>query len=127
HFLAQLWSQLVARRDRHFVLNSRVIRQHYVPMRAVAKKPNARGVLALDNLYDAAFRTAIRFSSLDTRQHPIAMHRVRHGIAADEEITFDAGNRLIGHQETVSIAVRHDSSGNQIRIDASTSRASPIS
>ena len=107
------------------MLDPRVVRQHNVSMGTVAEKPHDRRILPLENLYDAAFCAAIRFSSLDARQHSVAMHRVRHGIAPDEKVAFHARNWFIWHQETVSVAVRHDSSGNQIRIRASTSRACP--
>ena len=57
--------------------------------------------------------------------HAAGIHYIRAGIAPDEKVAFHARNRLIWHQETVSVAVRHHSSGNQIRIGAFTGRVCP--
>src|SRR5215469_14713187 len=110
HLLTQLRSQFVSWRDGYLVLDSRVIRQNYVSMRAVPEKPDDRRILALKNLYHAAFCAPVGFSSFDARQHAVAIHRVSHAIAPDEKVAFHARNRRVRHQEAVPIAVRDHSS-----------------
>ena len=81
-----------------------------------------RRVFALDHLHHAAFRAAVGAPPLDARENVIAMHRVRQMVAPDKKIAFHARNWFVRHNEAVSIPVRDNASGNQIRIVASPGR-----
>ena len=115
-FFAQFRRQLFARRNRDFVENPRVIREDDVAVRAVAKKSHKRGVRALEDLNHAPFRAAVSTPTFDAGEDVIAVHGIAQIIAADKKIAFHPGHRRIRHHETVSIAMRYDSSGNQIGI-----------
>ena len=121
-FFAQFRSQLVARRNRHFVKDARVVGKHDVAVRPVAKESDERRMLALDDLHDAAFGASVGAAALDSRENAIAVHRVRHVIASDKKIAFDAWDRLVRHHEAVAVAMRNNSTGNKIRIVASPGR-----
>ena len=56
--------------------DARVVRKHVIAVRSVAEQADERGMLALDDLHDAAFRAAIGPAALDAREHAIAVHRV---------------------------------------------------
>ena len=99
-----------------FLRDARVVGQHVISVRAVAKKADDRRVLALDDLHDAAFGAAVGTAPLDAREHAVAVHGVAQIVAADEEIAFDARDRLIRDDEAVAIAMRDDAARNQIRI-----------
>ena len=73
-------------------------------------------MLALDDLHHPAFGAAIGTPSLDARQDAVAVHRVAQIVATDKKIALHPRHGLIRDEETVSVAMRHDSSGNQIRI-----------
>src|ERR1700735_1057982 len=75
-FLAQSRGQLVTRRNQHFVQDARVVRENDVSLRALAEEADQRGMLALDNLYHAAFGAAVRAAALDTAENAVAVHRV---------------------------------------------------
>ena len=104
-FFAQCGRELVARRNDDFVLHARVVRQDDIAVRAVAEKADDGGMLALDDLDDAAFGAAIVAAANNAREDAIAVHGVAHIVAADEEIAVDAGNGLVGHNEAVAIAM----------------------
>ena len=109
--------QFFARRNQHFVQNARVVWQHVISVRAVAEKSRRSSDAARSTTsHDAAFGATVRAAPLDAREHVIAMHRVAQIVAADEQISFHARDRLIRHHETVTIAMRHESAGNQIRV-----------
>ena len=87
-----------------------------IAVRAVAEKADEVGCCALDNLHDAPFGAAVGAAAHDARKHAVAVHGVAEIVAADEEIAVDARNGLVGHNETVAVAMRDDAAGNQIRI-----------
>jgi hypothetical protein len=97
------------------VLDARVVGQHDVAVRAVAEQADERGMFALDNLHDAAFGAAVRAAAFDAREDAIAVHGVAHAVAADEEVAFDARNRLVGDEKAVAIAMGDHAAGNEIR------------
>jgi hypothetical protein len=76
---------------------------------AVAKQADYRGVLALDDLNDSPFRASVRTATLDSRQHPVSVHRVFEAVATDEKVTIDLRDRFVRHHESVAIAVRDES------------------
>ncbi len=47
-----------------------------IPLRAVAKQTDQRGMLAFDDLHDATFGAAIGTATLDASQHAIAVHGI---------------------------------------------------
>jgi hypothetical protein len=73
-------------------------------------------MLALDDLYDASFSASIRPAMYDACENPVAVHRVVYIVARNEEIAFDAGNRRVGHNESVAFPVRDHSPGDEIRV-----------
>ncbi len=120
--LPQFGSQLIARRNRDLVENAGVVGQNVISVRAVAEKADEGGVLAFDDLHDAAFGAAVRAAALDAGQHSIAVHRVAKIVATDEEIAVNARNRMFRDEKTVAVAVRDDAAGNQIRIAGAPER-----
>ena len=100
--LAQLGRQFLARGNQHFVMDARVVGQHVVAVRAVAEQAHERGILALDDLHDAAFGAAVGAAALDAREHAVAVHGVGEVVAADEEIAVDSRDRRIGNEESRS-------------------------
>jgi hypothetical protein len=117
-FLAQFGRQLLARGNRHFVEDARVVRQHVITLGTVSKQADDRGMFALDDLDDAAFGATVGAAALDACQDAIAVHGVVESIAADEEIAIDFWNRLIGDKKAIAVSVRDDSSGDEIRFVA---------
>ena len=89
-----------------------------IALRAVAEEANDRGMFVLDDLHDAAFGAAVGAASLDARENAIAVHRIIQSIAADEKIAFDFRNGFIRDEEAVAIAMRDDSSRNEIWVVA---------
>ncbi len=115
-FFVQFGSQLVARRNRDFVQDARVVRQHGVAMRSVAEKSHDGGMRVFHNLHHAALGSPVGAAAFDARQHAIAMHGIAQIVATDEEVSLHARNRRIGHQKGVAIAMRNDAPGDEIRI-----------
>ncbi len=73
---AQLGSQLVARRNQHFVLQARVVGEHVIAVGAVAEKSNDGRVFALDDLYHAALGATVGAAASDACQDAVAVHGV---------------------------------------------------
>jgi hypothetical protein len=71
---------------------------------------------ALGDLDDAAFGAAIRALVLDSRQNAIAVHRVLDRIRRNEKVAFDLRDRLVGHNEAVTIAMSYQTAGDQVRV-----------
>ena len=57
-----------------------------------------------------------RAAPLDARDHAVAVHRVAQLIRRNKEVAFDVAPRRFGHDETVTVAVRNQSAGQQIGI-----------
>ncbi len=91
-------------------------------MRAVAEQADDRLMLALDDLHHAPFGAAIGATPFDARENMIAIHRVAQIVAADKEIAVNPGNRLIRHEKSVPIAMRDDTSSDQIWVACSLGR-----
>src|SRR6185437_3064025 len=94
--------------------NARVIGQHVIAVRFVAKEPHYRGVCALGDLHDASFGAAIRTPVFDACEHVIAMHRIMDCIWRDEEIAVHVGDRMIRNHEAVAIAMRNKPTRDEI-------------
>ncbi len=122
-FLAEIGAEFVSRRDEDFVMDAGVVREHLIAVRAVAKQADESGMFALDNLDDAAFGAAVVAAAGDACEDFVAVHGVADAVAADEEIAFDAGNRFVGHDEAVAIAMGDHAAGNQIRVGGSPGTA----
>ena len=114
--LAQSGSKFFTGRDRDLVRNPRVVGQHDVAVRAVAKQAHDGQVLAVDDLHHAAFGAPVGATAHDTRQDVVAIHRVANTVAADEQVAVDARDRMIGYEEAVAVTVSDDAAGNQVRI-----------
>ena len=114
--LPQFGSQLFAWRNRNFMRNARVVGQNDVAVRSVAEQADDRHMFALDDLHDAAFRSAVGAPPLDARQDVIAVHRVAQIVAANEQVAVHARDWMVGDEKAVPIAVRDDAAGDQIRI-----------
>src|SRR5579863_4242424 len=112
YFLAQDRSELFARGARYFMKNASVVRLNMIALRAVAEDADNRGILAFNDLDDAAFRAAVRTTPLDARKDVIPVHRVVECVAANEEVAIHTWNRLVGHQKGVTIAMGNDSAGD---------------
>ena len=117
--LAQIGAEFVARRNDDFVLDASVVGQHEIAVRAVAEQADDGGMLALDNLHDAAFGAAVGAAAGDAREDLVAVHGVADAVAADEEVAFDAWDRFVRNDETVAVAMGDHAAGNQIRIGGS--------
>ncbi len=55
-----------------------VVREHHIAVRAVTKKSDDSGMLALGDLHDASFGAAIVAAAQNAREDAIAMHGVSH-------------------------------------------------
>ena len=110
--MAKIGRQFFAGGNQHFVRDARVVRQDVIFARAVAEKPDKRGMLAHNDFHDAAFGAAVRAAPFDTRKHAIAMHGIGQIIAANEKIAIHARNRLIRNNEAVTVAMRDEAAGN---------------
>ncbi len=75
-------------------------------------------MLALDDLHDAAFGAAVGAAANDACEYAVAVHGVVHVVARDEQIAFDARDRLVGNNEAVAVAMRDHAAGDQIGIAA---------
>ena len=114
--LAQCGRELFARWNSDFLVQTNVVGQHHVAVRAVAKQSNDCRMLPLGNLHDSPFGTAVRPAAQDSSKHAVAVHGVADIVLADEEVAVDARNGLVGHHETIAVAMRYDAAGNQIGI-----------
>ena len=85
-------------------------------MRAVAEEADERRMLAAHDLHDAALGASIGAAADDAAEDAVAVHRVAEAIAADEEIAVDAGDRMVGHEEGVAVAMRDDAACDEIRV-----------
>ncbi len=100
-------------------MDARVVGEHLIAVRAVAEEADECGMFALDNLDDAAFGAAVVAAAGDAGEDFVAVHGVADAVAADEEIAFNAWNRLVGHDEAVAVAMGDHAAGNQIRVGGS--------
>src|SRR5882762_10950368 len=75
---------------------------------------------AVENAEDAPFRAAraIRkaVAALDARKDVIAVHRVAHCVATDEQVAVHVFTRRIGHDEAVTVAMRDQTPGQLIHL-----------
>ena len=66
---------------------------------------------AIKDAQNAAFRAtcavAKAVAALDARQHMISVHGIAQGVAADEQVAIQIFSRRIGNNETIPVAMRH--------------------
>ena len=93
-------------------MEARVIRQHYISVRAVTEQADDGRMFAFDDLHDAAFGATVGSAALNACENSVAMHRIAEVVAPDEKIALHARHWRIGDQKRVAIAVGHDSTGN---------------
>ena len=113
--LRQPRSQLHARRNLDRMLHPRVVRQHRIAARAVAKQSHYGRMRSPKNAQYSPFgalRVSRAADALNFYQHAIPVHRVFDAIARDEHIAIQPLHRRIGHHESVPIVVQHESPRN---------------
>src|ERR1700683_74181 len=115
-FRAQFGSEFVTGWNQNFVEDARVVRKDDVAVRAITKQSHESGMLAFDDLNDAAFGASVGTAACDAGEDAVAVHRVTQIVASDEEIPFDSRDRRIGDEEGVAVTMRDNSSGDEIGI-----------
>src|SRR5229473_1838752 len=109
-FLPQARREFLAARNLDLVLNSNVVRQDHIVLRAVAKQSHHRGVRAVEDSNDTAFRS-LRSGDpaqpLNLRQNMIAVHGVLDGVARDENIAVELRHRRIRDHEAIAVVVEN--------------------
>ncbi|HXN86374.1 MAG TPA: hypothetical protein VN867_09890 [Candidatus Binataceae bacterium] len=115
-FFAQSRGQLVAGRNQYLVQDARIVGENDVALRAIAEEADERGVLALDNLYHAAFGAAVRAAAFDAAQNAVAVHGVAQIVASNEKIAVDSADGRIRDEKGVAFAMGDDSAGDEVRI-----------
>ncbi len=68
----------------------------------------------MQHLDDLAFGAAIGPGVRDAADGAVSIHRAARIVAADVEVALHAGNRAVGNEETVSIAVDADAPGDEL-------------
>src|SRR6267143_424168 len=112
-FLPKTWGQLLTTRYLHFVLDSNVIGQDRILMRAVAKQPDDRRMRPVQNANNAPFgalRAGGAAEALDFGQHVVAMHRVFDRVARDEDVTIKLRQGSVRHDKTITVVMDHQTS-----------------
>ncbi len=121
-FLAKLFAELgrefQAGGNDDFVQDASVVGQHDVAIRAIAEQADDGGMLALDDLHDTAFGTAVSAAAFDAGENFVAVHGVAQAIAPDEEVAFDTWDRRVRNQKTVAVAMCDQPAGNEVGIAA---------
>src|SRR5882762_11620835 len=94
--LPQPWRQFFAAGNHHLVLDSNIVRQHHILLRAVAKQTDHRGMRPAKDSNDAAFRTlraGDAAPTLNLCQYVVAVHGVLDAVARDEYIAVELRHR----------------------------------
>jgi hypothetical protein len=121
-FGKELRSQLFARRNYDFVVKAGFVGSYEVTAVAVMKKTNDGRMSAAQDLHYASFGTCWRagrmasVTALDASDNPIPVHGVSQLVRRDEEIAIEVASWRIGDYKTVSIAMCHQPTCEQIRI-----------
>jgi hypothetical protein len=121
-FGKELRSQLLARRNYDFVMKAGFIRSHGVIAVAVMEDTNDSRMGAAKDIHYASFGTGRRagrmasVTALDASDNPIPVHGVPQLVRGDEEVAVEVASRRIGDYKTVSIAMCHQPTCEQIRI-----------
>ncbi len=71
---------------------------------------------AENSSFGAACAVGETAAALNARQDVIPMHGVAQGIAADEKIAVQILSWRIGHDEPVTVAMRHEAPGKLIHL-----------
>src|SRR5579864_1883905 len=110
-FLLQSRSQFVTGQNFDFVLNARVVGQHYVVARTIAKEADNGRMRPVENAYDAPFgalRSGKSAYALDAHEHMIAVHRIFNRIARNKNVAINLRQRRIGHNKAIAIVMQHE-------------------
>ena len=99
------------------MLHARVVRQHDVAPRPVAKLAHHRGMRPPQHPHDAPLsplRPRPGTRPQDFRHHPVAVHRIFHGIPRDEDVPGKLRLRGIRHYKAVPVVVQHQPPGDLV-------------
>jgi hypothetical protein len=99
----------MAARDFHFVLDSNVVWQDGIAVRAIAEQADDAGMRAIEDSNDAALG-ALRTetgsgAALDSCKDMVAVHGVFDGVAGNEDIAIELRHWSIGNNKAIAIVM----------------------
>lgn len=117
-FLAKRGSQFVTGRNDDFMGNARFVGKDNVGVRTITEEANDGGILAGGDFFDAAFEAPIGTAANDACEDPVTVHGTAYGVGGNEKIAVHAGDGMVRHHETVSVAMSDKTTGNDVSIVA---------
>jgi hypothetical protein len=132
-FSAHCRRKLLTWWNHHFMGYARVIGKHDVTWTSVPEQTNKGRMRSVQDAQDPALSAhsgagtgssagparcspARRFTALDTRHNTVTVHGVAECIATYEKVALNTKNWFVGHDESITIAMRHQAPGNLIGI-----------
>src|SRR5579864_4515664 len=106
------------------MMNARFVRNDEIAAVAVVKNSNDCGMSAVEDADHAAFSANGRAGGLappgvpplNACDHAISVHGVSQLIGRNEKIAIQISSRRVGHHKAVTIAMRDEAPGKQIRV-----------
>ena len=90
------------------------VRDHEEAAAGDAEFADNAGVGAFQNLPDSTFGFAIGPGPRNMCDGAITVHEAASGVARDEDIALNAGNRMIGNEKPVAIAMNAEAARHEL-------------